>query len=133
MAERQSEREQEENAGGAGESGNEADGGFVEGGEGLLAAQPRDGHGEVVERGAVVVARIEGVAAVFDEFAGFDGLVRLVGVHRAVREIVRAQPKCGERDKREGEPTTHGSEHGRKLVGRNGWAQERADFRPPFL
>src|SRR5687767_3319455 len=58
-----------------------------------------------------MVARIESVAALVEQFAKFDGLVGFVGVHRPASEVVRAQPESGEGDERERQPAKNSGEH----------------------
>lgn len=70
----------------------------------MFAAQPRDGQGGVVERGPVMVSRIEGVVAGLDELAEFHRLVGFVGVHRSFLELARAQSEGGDDNQREEQP-----------------------------
>jgi hypothetical protein len=40
-----------------------------------------------------MVARVEGVATVFEQVPDLDGLIGLVGMHRAPREVMGPQPE----------------------------------------
>ena len=103
-AERGRERRQQEDRHGAGEGGHQPDGGFGQGGERVLAAQPGDREYRVVERGTVVIGGIIDVGSVLEEFTGLDRLIGFVRVHRPPREIARAKPKRDEPDEGEGNP-----------------------------
>jgi hypothetical protein len=52
-----------------------------------------------------MVAGVEGVATVFEQVTDFDGLIGLVGMHRAPREVMGPEPERDQRDQREGQET----------------------------
>ena len=99
-AERAREEKQKQNAAGASEGGDEADGRFAECGERGFAPEPRERERGVVERGTVVVPRIKRVATVLEELAGFYRLVGFVGVERAAVEFVGSQPESEQEQER---------------------------------
>ena len=105
VTEGRGEGEEQQDAECPGECGHEADGGFVERGDGRLATCPSDRQCGVVKSGAVMVAGVEGVATVFEEVTDFDGLIGLVGMHRAPREVMGPEPERDQRDQREGQET----------------------------
>ena len=83
---------------------------FVERGERGLAAEPRRGQRQVVERRAVVVVEVVPVLAVLEQRPELDGLIRLVVVHRTRVEPGEAQGQAGgdrQRDEGAGQPAAH--------------------------
>ena len=67
--------------------------------EGMLAPNPRDRQGQVVERGAMVLARIVAIRALFQQTARLVGLIRLVAMHRPRIEPVSPKEKRPDRDR----------------------------------
>ena len=45
-----------------------------------------------------MVARVEGVATVFEQVPDLDGLIGLVGMHRAPREVMGPEPERSQHD-----------------------------------